>query len=277
VTNQSGVDPQAIRATSAVPKKGKRVNQFGLDTQAIRARLPLPDLILEAREINKWREDYVKTSVSINLRIQAVGFRLAAKRTPYKKGENFKSWCKARRVEGLVILKNDPVAIMMVAGQRAAFAVIEEQSNDLKKQLERIAEQLPHYDYAKSIRGLGAQSYAQIIAEAGDLALYSGPYKLNARMGLAVRDGRALKNIKGEQTGYCPRRRALMAVITANLVRAKSPLRVLYDERKAKIRAAHPEYSKGRCSNDAHRILAKRLLRSLWRVWNGQEPNEFIA
>ena len=32
------------------------------------------------------------------------------------------------------------------------------------------------------------------------------------------------------------------------------------------------KWTKGRCHNDARRIMSKALLRDLWRVWRGLPP-----
>lgn len=142
------------------------------------------------------------------------------------------------------------------------------------------AKGLPLLDLVDSIRGLGRLSYAQIIAEAGDLAHYSNPAKLWQRMGMG-------QGPEGETRyeGRSPRRAAIMAVIGDNFVKAGGPYRELYDERKAYEQtkpACLKAFAKAggvckdkdaECCRPSHvhnrtrRWVVKRLLRELWRAW----------
>jgi hypothetical protein len=49
------------------------------------------------------------------------------------------------------------------------------------------------------------------------------------------------------------------------------PYRLIYDERRAKVEAAHSEYSKMRLHMDALRIMTKELLRDLLIAWQSGE------
>jgi hypothetical protein len=119
----------------------------------------------------------------------------------------------------------------------------------IRKDLERQAKRTPHYH-----------------ALAGDIASYRNPSCLWKRMGLAVIDGERQRKCTDKQLatihGYAPQRRAVMFVVSACIVRAKEPLKQVYEDRKAQ--RLKQGWSKLRAHRDAMRFVAKRLLRALW-------------
>lgn len=112
---------------------------------------------------------------------------------------------------------------------------------DIMKTLEKLARELPVYEWAKSIKGLGDYQLAAIIGEcggAGDIG--PGDYKsvsaLWKRMGLAVINGGRQRRVQGADAldhGYNAERRSLMWNIGGSLMKAQ--LRSEKDEKGKKI------------------------------------------
>jgi hypothetical protein len=158
------------------------------------------------------------------------------------------------------------------------------------------AQTLPVWEaFGKSIRGFGPASLAVIVAEAGDLSLYSSHSKLWKRMGLAVFDGVRQGGLKKTASkddwiahGYNRQRRSRVwnigdALIKSNgdgvyratylarkeFERAKAEAAGLKVAPAAKIQKAraHEFMSDGQIHRRAQRYMEKRLLRKLWQAW----------
>lgn len=174
----------------------------------------------------------------------------------------------------------------------------------VEKDMAKLARKLPVYDFAKSVRGFGDLGLACLVAEAGipigDYRSVSGLWK---RMGLAVFDGKRQQKCRdkdeAERHGYSPKRRAeVWAFCSDSMFRAQwrgadeetgapaGPIGT-YGEIYARRRATtdlriestadlpttdRDKWTKGRCHNDARRVMSKALLRDLWRVWRGLPP-----
>lgn len=174
---------------------------------------------------------------------------------------------------------------------------IEVQRKQVEKRLKELARQLPMWK-ALQERGLGVAELglASIIGEAGDLNNYSTVAKLWKRMGLAVMHGQRQRLVANDaaaaiEHGYNPRRRSVVWVIGDSIIKVGGPLREVYDERKKYLieRAAQRGQevvpaaslkskkdkekfvSVGHIHNDAKRYMEKRLLRTLWQIWRGDE------
>lgn len=149
-----------------------------------------------------------------------------------------------------------------------------------EKALEKLAKQLPVWAWAEGVRGFGALSLAQIVAECGDLRNYSGPAKVWKRMGLGfaeMADGtfeRQRKTTNADLAvalGYSPQRRSLMYVAADNLVKLNDgEFRAYYDAEKARQAEKLPDGPKIAINERAKRHLAKRLLRELWKAWRAE-------
>jgi hypothetical protein len=149
----------------------------------------------------------------------------------------------------------------------------------LCKAIEKQAAQLPVAKWVEGVRGFGLKSLGTIIGETGDLSLYANPAKVWKRLGLAPFNGKMpstwrsgkegkLSSEEWSAIGYSPRRRSVMYVIGESLVKQNDgDYRKRYDEAKAAIAAAHPDYSKGRCHNHGMLLCVKRLVRDLWKQW----------
>jgi hypothetical protein len=145
-----------------------------------------------------------------------------------------------------------------------AIAAWNKKLKPIRKQLEKMAAASPWIELLP--RGVGPLSLAGLIGEAGDFASYKNPSALWKRMGLGIVNGKAQRKYKDKKLalirGYAPHRRSLMWVIGGCLIKSRSPLKQVYDQRKAY--RLKQRWSKNHAHMDAQRYMTKRLLRDLW-------------
>lgn len=172
---------------------------------------------------------------------------------------------------------------------------------DAEKSMKALAEHLPIANWAAGVRGLGSLGVAVIVAEAGipvcDYRTISGLWK---RLGLAVIGGERQQRKTGAEAaaahGYSPGRRAqVWSICSDSLFRAQwrgadeeaglaarpiGPYGEVYAARRAhtepRIEATAEDapaarWSKGRCHNDARRVMTKRLVADMWEEWRRAE------
>ena len=182
--------------------------------------------------------------------------------------------------------------ILSSIGAREPFKDLEKNA---AKEMERLARQLPVWEWCEPIRGFGPVSLAVIVGEAGDLSNYPRKGHLWKRMGLAVigdiRQGGLKKTAAKEEWivhGYNRQRRSRVWNIGDSLIKGNGDgdYRRVYLERKAYERdraeaagltvapaAKIPKgrtaefMSEGHIHRRAQRIMEKRLLRDLWQAW----------
>lgn len=248
-------------------------------TQSARAPLSLSDVIANLVKLHRSRLNFVSAKVKIELQIKAI-----------QRQEHARAGCtKATHATcpGVYDVTTPDIEIL----RELALRPLESQANARLKAMLDEAKALPEgvLAFSDEVRGFGRPSLAQIVAEAGDLSHYANPAKLWSRMGLGLApDG----NTRYE--GRSPRRRAIMAVIGTNFLRAGGPYRELYNQRKAfeetkpacmkplknlkgeasgKVcKASDAECCKaGHIHNRTLRYIEKRLLRDLWKAWNAVE------
>lgn len=194
----------------------------------------------------------------------------------------------------------------------------DEQRTKTEKEMVLLARQLPVYQFAKAIDGLGEKGLAIIVGESGiPLSEWRTTSGLWKHMGLAVIDGYRQKPKTGarqseeERQKYfdCPVRRGQMigAIATPllkqqwaaaddedgnNPDKSGKPVAVpahptgrygeIYAAQRAKtepriaatedLPMSHPDkWTKGRCFNDARRIMVKELLADLRGAWRAAE------
>lgn len=187
-----------------------------------------------------------------------------------------------------------PVIMASVAAA-SGWDGIEDQTT---KSMEKLAKQLPAYEWVKSVRGFGAVSFARIVGEAGDISVYSNPAKLWKRMGLAVMSGQRQGNpgkgataVDWTEHGYSGRRRSISWQMADTLFRAQwrgekegvpahaiGPYGEDYARKKAEyaarieatadLPATDPaKWTPARADKAARRYMEKAVLRDLWREW----------
>jgi hypothetical protein len=149
-----------------------------------------------------------------------------------------------------------------------------------EKRLEKLARELPVWQWAEGVRGLGALSLAQIVAECGDLSKYDNPARVWKRMGLAVIGGERQRKVtdpeQAKEHGYNPQRRSIMFVVGDNLVKLNQggPYRTYYLAEKARQAELHPDLKPIVIDRRAKRHMTKRLLKHLWQVWRGRPVSD---
>ena len=187
----------------------------------------------------------------------------------------------------------------MIIASAQARRPWDDQRAKCEKDMERLVKLLPVYPFVESVRGLGAKGFAIIVAEAGlpigEYRTVSGLWK---RLGLAVIGGECQRRKRDKDAaaahGYSPARRAqVWAVCSDSLFRAQwrgadedaglparpiGPYGEVYARRRAHtaervvategLAATDPaKWTKGRCHNDARRVMTKQLMVDLWVAW----------
>jgi hypothetical protein len=136
----------------------------------------------------------------------------------------------------------------------------------VEKALRKLARESACWPFIKQIKGFGDLNLAALIGECGDVAGYRNPSALWKRMGLAVINGERQRKCVDEDKalvhGYSPRRRAVTYLIADCLIKANSPVKAIYEERKA--RRIAEGWTPIHAHRDAARYMTKRVLRDLW-------------
>lgn len=183
---------------------------------------------------------------------------------------------KAEDADTAAVIESDLNAIALSIAPGTARRL------EIEREMRRKARQLPIYEWAKSIKGLGEIGLAVIIGETGDLSNYPNYRHVWKRLGLAPFEGKSysLWRVEGgldaedwTRAGYNPRRRAeIYSCVGDPLFRAQSvakgPYRAIYDKRRAHTAITHADWTKAHSHNDALRIMTKALVSDLWSEWS---------
>lgn len=156
----------------------------------------------------------------------------------------------------------------------AAMDVLIPPRHAAEKNIARLVKDLPVYDLAIDIRGIGPVALGGIVAECGDLSTYKSVSAVWKRAGLAVINGQRQRRVTGEaalEHGYSPRRRAVFYTFADSMIKAQGtgenagPYRQIYDRRKEAFaeRAKCPAHSHA----DAMRIMIKAVLKDITVAW----------
>lgn len=197
----------------------------------------------------------------------------------------------------------------MIRANAMARAIYDDLRKATEREMERLVTLLPVYPFAQSVRGLGARGLAILIAECcipiGDYRTISGVWK---RLGLAVINGEGQRRKTNPDLAalhaFSPRRRAqVWAVCSDSLFRAQwrgadedkglparpiGPYGEIYARRRAATLQRHLDseallatdpmkWSKGRCHNDARRIMTKQLVIDLYCAWKNPDHRRLAA
>jgi hypothetical protein len=226
-----------------------------------------PLLIDSIRFAHRRREDYLRPAMALNNQIKAIERRFA------------------KESEQGTTSQVDALSFVITQDLEEHRQALEEKAAQSAKQLEKLAKQLPVWPWVESVRGAGAMTLGQVVAECGDLSLYDGPAKVWKRMGVGIVDGERQRRVAGnpelaKRMGYSPKRRAMVYNIACSLVKGnKGNYYAYYREVKAaatergwdkqKSKPPYPGASgTNRAEQHALRLLGKRYLRDLWREWN---------
>jgi len=187
----------------------------------------------------------------------------------------------------------------MVVGTDAGRVAFDKLRDEAEKELEKTAAELVVYKtFVEGVKGFGALGFATILGEAGDLSNYPTPRHLWSRLGFAPYDGyagsswkrgkvwtgRALSSEEWVEHPFNAERYSFMQQIVENMLKhqtisqtkttsgktePKGPYGKVYCDRRA-FTAANRDWADIHALRDAQRIVMKRLLLDLWKVWNGK-------
>jgi len=159
------------------------------------------------------------------------------------------------------------------------------QLKQMQKHVEKImtycGKEICCWDWLVGIHGIGAPTAAKILAQIDDIALFDNISKLWRFAGLAVIDGKAEKNQKGEKSHFNRQLKSEIWVAAGCIIKAqKSQYLDIYYEEKSRLRSVHPEsitvdgktkYNDAHINNMAIRKMEKLLLSHLWLIWREGE------
>lgn len=263
--------------------------------------------VLDIQNLFRLRQNMIQGMTKLTLQAQSTV------RLPTTSDEDFGSEeakAKARkRTESLYkIVVADPEHPLYQNVEPFLFAMepLEQRRAAYEKEMARLVKKLPIYAWAKSVKGLGDVSLANIIGACGDIGTYKSVSAVWKRMGLAVdgngnRQGNPGKSATAEDWiahGYNRRRRSVMWNVGNSLILGMGKFRPLYGEdvdaneeytcyqrvfaRRARYEAGRlphkcgssiKESDKGKESYTAHaanrakRYAEKRLLKDLYIQW----------
>jgi hypothetical protein len=136
------------------------------------------------------------------------------------------------------------------------------------------------------VRGIGENLAAQLIAHIDPIGDFPTVSHLWAYAGYKVVDGVAVRRTRGRRSNWNPDLKKVCYLVAVSFEKAGGPYRKLYDEYKARDRAAHPKpdkpttdedgetdykYSDGHIRMRALRHTVKIFLSHLWQVWRELE------
>jgi len=139
------------------------------------------------------------------------------------------------------------------------------------------------YDWLRTIKGLKDGTIAAgLLALIDDIGSFDTVSKLWRFCGLAVIDGKAEHNERGETSHYNHRLKVLCFLIGDQFIKQQTPLYVdIYYAEKKRLRELHPEkikndkgkwmYNDGHLHNMALRKMEKIFLQHLWLKWREQD------
>src|SRR6516164_3337603 len=174
-----------------------------------------------------------------------------------------------------------------------------------EKLMEKLAAQLPGYDFVKSVSGAGGIGFATIVAECSGLDRVTGeittlddyPHwmKVWKRLGFAPYEGfagstwkrekwrpRSLSSDEWIKNPFAGERYALMIMIADSLFRKQwqsaekagadegkptGPYGQCYADRRRVTAVTHGDWSKQHSHRDALRVMMKQYLKDLWSAW----------
>jgi hypothetical protein len=223
----------------------------------------LSTLIAEIREQNRMRIDFLRAENRLILQMKAICRRFCDGEIP-EADKLYKAISGKGEHEHAIVATGYLMPLM------AAKDMLHKERLRPEKRLQKLAKDLPVWEWVESVHGFGAMGLGQIVGEAGDLSNYANPAKLWKRMGLAVFDGKSQRKVCGAaaiEQGYSPQRRSMMFVIGDSLIKKQNPYRELYLARKVCEQEKLPEGTKMHWHRRAQRYMEKRLLRDLWRAW----------
>lgn len=198
----------------------------------------------------------------------------------------------AKKGEGL------PEIVGLVAVTEKAREPADAERTKHEKAMESLATQLPVAPWVEAIPGFGMLGLATIIAETGDLAMYSNVAKVWKRLGYAPYNGKAgstwkrptwrggdaaLTSEEWTENPFSGKRYALIHTISVWLKnkqwigaaktddgvgKPNGPYAEVYAARRAHTAITHEDWGKQHSHMDALRVMMKAVLKDLYLEWN---------
>ena len=128
--------------------------------------------------------------------------------------------------------------------------------------------------FVKETTGLGYKTIGRFIASVGEIGDRRSPAQLWAYCGLDVRGGVAPKRTRGVNCDWNTKARTRAIIMVDPIIKGKGPYRKVYEDARAKY--ADADISKGHQHNRAKRIVAKAVLKDLWRYLHALEKAEAV-
>lgn len=155
----------------------------------------------------------------------------------------------------------------------AAGDALSGERDRLVRQMWKMAKGTELRAFAEATKGLGP-AVILFAASAPPLDGFRTVSSLWRYCGLNVHEGAAPKPKRGQKLGYSPRLQAYAIIRLADpcIKCTAGPFRSVYDARREHTEATHPEWTKAHSYADARRVLAKAILRDVWRVAHDQVP-----
>lgn len=264
------------------------------------------DTIIDIQNLFRLRQNMIQAMTKLTLQAQSTV------RLPTSSDEDFGSEeAKAaarKRTESLyraVVSDKEHPLYPNIEPFLFAMEPLEQRRAAYEKEMARLVKSLPIYAWAKSVKGLGDVSLANIIGACGDIGTYKSVSAVWKRMGLAVMNGSRQGNPGKSATpedwtahGYNRRRRSVMWNVGNSLILGMGKFRPIFGEdvdanpeyteyqkcfaRRARYEAARlphkcgaaiKESGKGKDSYTAHaanrakRYAEKRMLKDLYLQW----------
>ncbi len=241
----------------------------------------LQPLFDQLTKVHRIREDFIKSRLMANNRVKAIG----------------------RNTKGI---SDDINPAQYFDTINIAVDQFKKVEKIYEKEMLKIGKQLPLHNWFTAIDGCGEGAFCILLAETGNLSNYANPAKVWKRMGLAVENGVAHKNRKGngtegKSTGYSKRRRMIAHRISEAIVKQGTYYRDVYLKRKqyeaerdekgynklfvetrkkAMLENYKSKLNQERIKNGqaplfvidlrAQRYMVKQLIRDFWIEWTSQ-------
>jgi hypothetical protein len=136
--------------------------------------------------------------------------------------------------------------------------------DDIRGHVRFIKSNRPIFVYVMEVKGISEVMAAQLIAHIADIRRSPHISSLWKFAGYAPGFD---KPVKGQRRPFNLNLRTVLYKTASQFLKCGSPYRRIYDERKTKMKALHPDYKPARLHNDAIRIMMKVFLSHLWVTW----------
>jgi len=260
--------------------------------------IPNTDLFNALKELQSLRKATIKMQIKMNNSCKALVARFIGYQPDMEEEDREKKWRLAGKIIKLVE-KNKPIedgfsqVIPFIKQNQNARSGYDAYREGIEAQMVELTLTLPYAEWFISLRGFTAMTLARILGESGDLLNYANPGKLWKRFALHVHKGHAPSSYKCSKWvgGHKPdseewieisnvsqRRAEIYSIVQISAIQCGNPeYKAIYDDRKLYENERNPEIKPIHAHKRAHRYVAKRILKDLWKKAHGQrEESEWI-